>query len=100
MFPFLLLAASFTSDLWLAAKPVYERTLQHPFVQGLTDGSLPRDRFLFYLDQDTAYLHVYGEALRVLAKKAPRAEWRKTLEAHATDALLTGQQLHSNILAS
>ena len=100
MLALFLLAASFTDELWMASKPVYERTLQHPFVRGLTDGSLPRESFLFYLDQDSAYLHVYGEALKSLAKKAPRAEWRKTLESHATDALATEQQLHTSILKS
>ena len=100
MLALFLLAASFTDQLWLSSKQIYEQTLQHPFVRGLTDGSLPRENFLFYLDQDAAYLHAYGDALKTLAKKAPKAEWRKTLEAHATDALLTEQQLHSSILAS
>ena len=93
-----LLAASFTDELWLASKPIYDQTLTHPFVEGLVNGKLPRESFLFYLDQDSSYLHVYGEALKTLAKKSPRADWRKTLEAHATEALATEQQLHSSIL--
>ena len=97
---FFLLAASFTDELWLGAKPVYDQTLKHPFLEGLVSGELPRESFLFYLDQDSAYLHVYGEALQALAKKAPRAEWRKTLETHAKEALVTEQQLHTSILKS
>ena len=100
MLAIFLLAASFTDQLWLASKSVYESTLRHPFVVGLTDGTLPRENFLFYIDQDTSYLHEFGKALKTLAKKAPRAEWRQTLESHATGALLTEQQLHSNILSS
>ena len=43
---------SFTRELWTAMTPIYTQILRHPFVTGLTDGSLPRDRFVFYAVQD------------------------------------------------
>ncbi len=100
MLALFLLAASFTDELWLGSKSVYDQTLKHSFLKGLVSGELPRESFLFYLDQDSAYLHVYGEALQALAKKAPRADWRRTLETHAKEALAAEQQLHTSILKS
>jgi len=93
-------AERFTDELWNAARPVYEKTLQHPFLTGLADGTLPRSRFEFYLLQDSHYLRAFGQALSVLASKAPREEWAIALNEHAADALKTERQLHESILAS
>ena len=46
---------TFTGELWTAMTPIYETILRHPFVTGLTDGSLPRDSFRFYAVQDALY---------------------------------------------
>ncbi len=54
-----------------AAAPIRARVLAHPFVQGLGDGSLPMDRFEYYMRQDYVFLIQYS---RVLALAAARAE--------------------------
>ena len=36
---------TFTRELWDAIDPIYAAILRHPFVTGLTDGSLPRESF-------------------------------------------------------
>lgn len=92
--------SGFTVELWPAIGPVYSRTLEHPFLKGLSDGTLPRARFRFYLLQDAQYLRAYSQALNVLASKAPREEWAITLSTHAVDALRTERQLHESILYS
>ncbi len=88
----------FTGELWAGIRPIYARTLQHAFLKGLADGSLPRPRFQFYLIQDAHYLRAFAQALSVLAAKAPREEWAATLNQHAVDALKTERQLHESIL--
>ena len=93
-------APPFTSELWRAIAPIYETTLKHPFLAGLTDGTLPRSRFQFYLAQDALYLKVFGQALHALAAKAPREEWAITLGTHAIDALKAERELHETVLAS
>src|SRR2546422_3984917 len=54
-----------------AAGPTRERVRAHPFVRGLGTGSLPEDRFRYYLRQDYLFLIQY---CRVLALAAARAE--------------------------
>lgn len=90
----------FTSQLWAGIGPIYEKTIRHPFLRGLAGGTLPREKFQFYLLQDRRYLRVFGQALSVLASKAPRAEWATTLNRHAIDSLQEERLLHERILAS
>jgi thiaminase (transcriptional activator TenA) len=90
----------FTSELWADIHPIYTQTLDHPFLKGLIDGTLPRSRFQYYLVQDAQYLRVFGQTLSLLAAKAPRGEWAITLNRHAVDSIQEEQQLHASILRS
>ncbi len=92
--------SGFTAELWNAIAKIHARTLEHPFLKGLGDGTLARARFRFYLLQDAKYLRAYSQALNVLASKAPREEWAITLSTHAVDALRAERQLHESILRS
>ena len=38
-----------TRELWAGIEGTYAAILDHPFVTGLTDGSLPREAFLLSL---------------------------------------------------
>lgn len=96
----LVLLAALTDQMWTEAKPVYDATLRHPYLQGLADGSLPKASFQFYLIEDAKYLRAFGDALRELAKKAPRREWTVTLNKHATEAIDAERQLHQSLLTS
>jgi thiaminase/transcriptional activator TenA len=90
--------ARFTDELWAGIEPVYAKTLQHPFLTGLADGTLPRAKFEFYLQQDALFLETFSDALKTLATKAPRNEWQTILNQHAADAITEEQQLHLTLL--
>ena len=62
---------SFSGELWQGVAGVYDAILAHPFLTGLTDGSLPHDAFAFYVVQDAIYLHSYARALAGVASRAP-----------------------------
>src|SRR4051812_210704 len=68
-------AQTFTAGLWAAAEPIFEAILAHPFLRGLTDGSLPEERFRFYVKQDALYLRQYARCLALASAKAPSAYW-------------------------
>jgi thiaminase/transcriptional activator TenA len=93
-----LAAAPLTSEMWAASQPVYQQTLAHPFLKGLSDGSLPESRFQFYLQQDALYLRAFAQALSLLAAKAPREDWAITLNQHAAGAIQVERQLHETLL--
>jgi thiaminase (transcriptional activator TenA) len=91
---------AFTRQLWKKAEPSYQAALAHPYLTGLGDGSLPKEKFRYYLVQDALYLRVFGQALSLLAAKAPNEEWALTLNQHAMDTLKAERELHADILAS
>ena len=61
---------SFSAELWHGVAGVYDAILAHPFLTGLTDGTLPHDAFAFYVVQDALYLHGYARALAAVASRA------------------------------
>ncbi|KAI8374010.1 Phosphomethylpyrimidine kinase-domain-containing protein [Choanephora cucurbitarum] len=46
----------------------------HPFVQGIADGSLPKEAFVYYLKQDYLYLQHYARAAALAAYKSNAME--------------------------
>jgi len=90
-------AQDFTDELWEANRDIYDAILEHQFLTGLQDGTLPREAFIFYLVQDTHYLEAFARALRVTAAKAPRHKWRELLNTHAVGALSNELTLHNRL---
>jgi thiaminase (transcriptional activator TenA) len=85
---------SYTRELWTAMAPIYEAILRHPFLTGLTDGSLPRERFRFYAVQDALYLREFARALSLAAARAPEDDWIVMFNEHAAGALRVERALH------
>jgi thiaminase/transcriptional activator TenA len=85
---------TFTKELWAAMEPIYAAILRHPFVRGLTDGTLPRESFRFYAVQDALYLREFARALSVAAARAPDDDWIIMFNEHATTALRVERALH------
>src|SRR5215831_8824642 len=87
---------SFTRDLWRSIEPIYGAILRHPFVTGLTDGTLPASSFRFYALQDALYLRDFARALSLAAARAPRDEWIIMFNEHAAGALKVERVLHES----
>ncbi len=86
----------FTHTLWRAIEPIYAAILAHPFLGGLTDGSLPQEAFRFYAVQDALYLRDFARALSLAAARAPREEWIIMFNDHAAGALRVERTLHES----
>jgi thiaminase/transcriptional activator TenA len=87
---------AFTKELWQASEGVYAAILAHPFLRGLTDGSLPRESFRFYAVQDALYLREFARALSLAAARAPRDDWIIMFNEHAAGALTVERSLHAS----
>ena len=85
---------TFTDELWTSIAPMYAAILRHPFIGGLTDGSLPRESFRFYAVQDALYLRDFARALSLAAARAPEDEWIIMFNEHAAGALRVERALH------
>src|SRR5919199_3218448 len=89
-------AGPFTRHLWEAIAPIYRAILDHPFIRGLTDGSLPEESFRYYAVQDALYLRDFARALSLAAAKAPNEDWIITFNQHAAGALQVERALHES----
>ncbi len=85
---------TFTRDLWQSASHIYKAITLHPFIQGLTDGSLGTERFKFYVIQDALYLSEFARTLSLTAAKALEDEWVVTFNEHAKTAISVERSLH------
>jgi len=89
----------FTDELWRGSADVYSAILAHPFLAGLTDGSLPQDSFVFYVVQDALYLRGYAQALAAVASRATAAADIEMFARHAADIITVERSLHDSLLA-
>ena len=90
------MGASFTQELWASIEPVYQAILSHPFLKGLADGTLPEEKFRFYVVQDALYLRDFAKALAAAASHAPKDEWTEFLSRHARETLIAERSLHDS----
>jgi thiaminase/transcriptional activator TenA len=90
---------SFTSELWDGITDIYDAILAHPFVGGLTDGSLPAEAFAFYVVQDALYLRGYAQALAAVASRAPDTAGTEMFARHAAGIVAAELSLHESLLA-
>lgn len=61
----------FTDELRAIADPIWQAQLDHPFVRGIGDGTLPLDKFRFWVRQDYVFLIEYCRVFALGAARAP-----------------------------
>ena len=90
---------SFSARLWESIGDIYRAILAHPFITGLTDGTLPAESFAFYVVQDALYLQDYARALAAVGSRAPTSEAMQMFARHAADAVAAELELHATLLS-
>src|SRR6266571_7571105 len=90
----------FRDELWARIDPIYDAILQHPFVHGLTAGSLPDDAFQQYVLQDAHYLRDFARALAITGAKATDDDSIVQFCQDAAGAILVERSLHDGFSAS
>jgi thiaminase/transcriptional activator TenA len=80
-------AASLSERLRGQCNSVWESLHAHPFIRELAAGTLPPDKFRFYVEQNLQYLPEYARAMAIGASKADDLETMRILAADATNIL-------------
>lgn len=84
----------FTDELWQRSLPIYDEILAHPFIAELTDGSLSRERFIFYMKQDSLYLQDFSRALAITGSHLQDLDAAQTLMGFAHGVFTVERALH------
>ena len=88
---------SFSERLKAEAKPIWERIFAHPFLMEIRDGTLPPEKFRYYLTQDYQYLEGFARAVAMALAKAPDSQLLEELSHRVLTPV--ERPLHHELLA-
>ena len=84
--------------LYEKALPIWESYYQHPFVHGIADGTLPVEKFQFYMIQDHKYLMQYAKVFALGLIKADQESDMRLFSGLITATLDTENAVHQSYL--
>lgn len=85
-----------SEQVWNETRCIYNAILQHPFNQELMCGTLPKETFSYYIEQDTLYLRDFARALSLIAARSDHTPTIKSFLKFAHNALFAEQDLVHN----
>ena len=84
-----------SNALWHANQDLAAACLNHPFVQGIGDGTLAVEKFAYYVGQDAFFLEAFARAYSIAAAKA--STWDTFQVFHQlADGVLAELNLHGS----
>lgn len=89
----------FTDQLWNAiGSDIMPAIYAHPFIKGLTEGTLPEASFRQYVEQDSAYLEAFGRGLAIIASRADEGKDFMMFCEHARNTMIVEEALHREFM--
>lgn len=88
-----------SQEAWQAALPVYTKILELDFIRELMDGSLPQEKFRFYIQQDALYLNGFGKALAGIAAKLDNPGHMAAFATFAGETMAVERDMHQKFFA-
>ena len=85
---------TFSKNAWKLISPIYKSILIHPFNLELTKGTLSKEKFQFYIQQDSIYLIDFARALAITASRANNPEDLVLLLDFSKGAVIAERELH------
>lgn len=89
----------FRDVLWPRIEHIYAAIGDHPFVRGLTAGTLSSEQFAYYVVQDAHYLRDYARALAITGARADTDAQIVQFCQDAAGAIVVERSLHEGFLA-
>ena len=90
---------TFTQNIGKKLKPLRQAILKHPFITGVGQGTLPIEKFKFYVRQDYLYLIDYSRILALASAKAPDLDTMGWFARLLHETLGTEMELHRSYCA-
>lgn len=87
---------NWSKNAWQAIAPIYERIVTMPFIKELVNGTLDKEKFKFYIMQDSIYLEHFSKALALIAARCTKIEDSFTYHQFAQNAIVVENHLHDH----
>jgi len=87
---------NWTDSAWNSIISIYSDILTMPFIRQLSAGTLPLDKFQFYMQQDAFYLEEFGRVLAFIGAKSADNQQALDYFDFGRNALLVERSLHEN----
>ncbi|KAB8138528.1 thiaminase II [Gracilibacillus oryzae] len=84
----------FSEILRKEADPIWQASFDHPFVQGVGQGTLPVEKFKYYVQQDAYYLSHFARVQALGAAKSNSLEVTNRMASHAQGTYEAELELH------
>ena len=81
---------------WKASEHIYDATIKMPYIQELIAGTLPLEKFQYYLKQDSLYLQAYARALSFIAAKMNEEQFVLPFIKFAEGTIVIEAQMHGD----
>lgn len=88
-----------TQRLLDSSRDLWEAYLDHPFVQGIADGTLDKEKFRFYMVQDYLYLIEYAKVFALGVAKAKDLESMRLFAGYVKQILEGEMDIHRGYMA-
>lgn len=85
-----------SEQTWKGIEELYESILKMPFIRELSEGSLPQEKFRFYMAQDSLYLEHFGRTLSLIAAKIADLQDVLAFMRFAENAIVVENALHES----
>lgn len=82
---------------WETIIPIYNKTIELPFIKELMNGTLDKEKFAFYIQQDALYLADYGKLLTAIATRLNKTEHIATFIGFANESIAVENELHETL---
>lgn len=85
-----------SEQAWHRVTSIYNKILTMPFNTELSNGTLPTEKFIFYLAQDAYYLLAFGRTLSTISGRMQNADLVMAFAGFSTGAIFAERSLHES----
>lgn len=87
-----------SENAWNDVDGIFRNILKLPFIRELSDGTLSRECFDFYISQDAIYIENYSRVLAHIASRLPQKSHSEDFLHFALDGVLVEKALHQSFM--
>ncbi|GHA30532.1 aminopyrimidine aminohydrolase [Salinimicrobium marinum] len=85
-----------TAKVWKEIEPIYRKIIEMPFIEELQNGTLPLEKFQFYMAQDAFYLENFARSLALIGARSQDTSHALAFIRFAEGAIVVEKALHDS----